>query len=178
MVRKRTNVQDVLDYEIYSKVPLTAAQSFRFFNENDQNADGNIDQPSVIDANADYMAHYLDVNLMTTAGTPLVDTDLDIISKILKETWINFQINTAAKVWIASLSSIVKFPMATAAAGASAYDPRNIVNGTYKFNVPLLIPGGQNINVTLNRQTATNYSGITMELVLLGIVNRSLFVAR
>lgn len=177
MVRKRTNVQDVLDYEIYSKVPLTAAQSFRFFNENDQNANGNIDQPSVIDANADYMVHYLDVNFVATDGAPFDNADLAIISSILKETWINFQINTAAKVWIASLSSIVRFPMAVAAAGASAYTPVGIVNGTYKFNVPLLIPGGQNINVTLNRQTATNYTGITMELVMLGIVNRSLFVA-
>lgn len=178
MVRKRTNVQDVLDYEIYSKIDLNTAQSFRFFNENDQNANGNIDQPSVIDANADYMAHYLDVNFLATDGDPLEDTDIALIASILKETWINFQINTAAKVWIASLSSIVRFPMAVAAAGASAYNPVGIVNGSYKFNVPLLIPGGQNINVTLNRQTATNYSGITMELVLLGIVNRSMFVAR
>lgn len=172
MKTRNAGVQDVLDTPIYSKVALSAAQNWRFFNGNDQDAEGNIDQPSVIDANSTYLVHYLDANFMKTDGSPIEDSDLALISAIVRNTWINFQLNSVSKAWIASMSSIVKAPLAVAAAGASAYNPVGIVNGSYRFNVPLIIPGGVNINVTLNRKNATDYTGMTLELALLGIVDR------
>jgi hypothetical protein len=165
-------LQLVLDTPIFSKRALTTAKPLRFFDNPGLSANDNIDSANQIDMNSDFALHRIECNVMKTDGSALVTADVALLAKLQKETWINFLKNTTDKAWSSSISSLMAAPMAVAAAGAMAYDPFHIVRGGTTLNVPLIIQGGQNINVTLNWETASDFTTLTMELVLWGIIDR------
>lgn len=166
-------LQLILDTPIYSKRSLGTNTQVRFFDAAGVNADDNIDVANQIDMNSDFKCFYIESNLLPTAGTAFDATLMTLAASLIKNTWLNFLKNTTDKAWQTSLSSLIKVPVLLAAAGASAYNPLGTVNGGTKLNVPLTIFGGQNINVTQNRTNATDYSTLTTELVLWGIIDRS-----
>lgn len=166
-------LQLVLDTPIYSKRSLGTSTQIRFFDRAGVDADDNIDVANQIDMNSDFKCFYIEANIMPTSGAPFNDTLLTLAASLIKNTWLNFLKNTTDKAWQTSLSSLIKMPMLVAAAGAAAYDPKHVVSGGTKLNVPLTIFGGQNINVTQQRTNATDYSTLTTELVLWGIIDRS-----
>ena len=71
------------------------------------------------------------------------------------------------------MSALLAQPNGTAVAPVSAYDITQSLRGMYKLNQPILIPGGQTINFTINWATPLDLTGITAELVLYGILDRT-----
>ncbi len=157
------------DQPIWSKVALTGATQISFFNVGGApTAANSIAQPNTVDQNADYIIKRIEVNLLTTAKTPFVTADLVLIGLLLSDCWLSLFTNQNQRAWYTSMSSLIKFPMAVAAAGASAYEPSMVVAGGTTLNEEIVIKGGQNMNFQLQNPSASALTGLTMEIVLWG----------
>lgn len=166
-------IQQVLDTPIYSKVDLDASGSVRFFNVAGPSAAAAIDSPNQIDKDAKFTVHQIGLNLLRTAAGGILDAQLVVIAAVIRNTFLLFQKNGQEKVWQQSTSALLSQPNTTAAAAVAGYDISPSLRGMYKLNQPIVIPGGQTINFTMQWATPLDLTGITAELVLYGILDRT-----
>jgi hypothetical protein len=168
-------IQQILEQQYYSKVALAALSVYRFFVNatGGQDQNNNIDLSNQIDANSLFQAERIELNLMRSDGAPVDSLALAQIGLIVRNMFFQIKLNNTTVVYTGSVSSLIKPPLAVAAAGASAYSPDKILNGGQRFNVPLMVRGGQNISVELLNPSASATALITAEFVLFGTIDRT-----
>jgi len=168
------NIQQVLDTPIYSKVDLDASGSVRFFNVAGPSAAAAIDSANQIDKDARFTVHQIGLNLLRTSAGAIREAQLEIMANVIRFAFLLFQKNGQEKVWQQSVSALLSQPNTTTAAPTvSGYDISASTRGMYRLNQPIVVPGGQTINFTMNWATPLDLSGITAELVLYGILDRT-----
>jgi len=165
--------QQKLEWALYSKAALGTTGSVRFFNSAGPSADNNIDSPSQIDKSAMFTMHYLGINMLTTDGSAWVTANVTLLALAIKTSYIMFRKNGNELVYSISLSSLLALPQTAPAAAAPAYDISKSVMGKVKMNVPIDIPGGQSLNVTIDTTAGTTLTNLSAELVLYGILDRT-----
>lgn len=166
-------VQQKLEWTLYSKAALGTTGSVRFFNTAGPSESNNIDSPSQIDKSALFTMHYLGINLFPTAGSAWVTADVTLIALAIATSYIMFRKNGNELIYSTSLSSLLATPMTGPAAAAPAFDISKSVMGKVKMNVPVEIPGGQSLNVTIDTKAGTTLTNLSAELVLYGILDRT-----
>ena len=167
------SAQQKLEWALYSKAALGTTGSVRFFNTAGPSELNNIDSPSQIDKSAMFTMHYLGVNLFSTAGNAFVTADVTLIALAIATSYVMFRKNGNELVYSISLSSILSTPMTGPAAAAPAFSIKDSVMGKVRMNVPIEIPGGQSLNVTIDTKAATTLTNLSAELVLYGILDRT-----
>lgn len=160
-----------LDTPFYSKRSLGMSPRVRFFDAPGVNANDNIDIANQLDKNSDMSIRYMQFKLLQTAGGLLTAANMALFQAMLGAVWLTFNKNTSEKAWQTSLSSLFQ-PATIFADAASAYNGGNAVDCIVKLNEPLLIKGGENIALYAERNNATDYSSLTLEWILWGIIDR------
>lgn len=166
-------IRQKLEYTYYSKAALGTTGSVRFFNAAGPSASNNIDSPSQLDKSCLYRMHYLGISLFPTAGSAWVTADVTLIALAIATSYVMFRKNGNELIYSTSLSSLLSAPMTGPAAAAPAYDISKSVMGKVKMNEPVLIPGGQTLNITIETTPATTLTNLSAELVLYGILYRT-----
>ena len=166
-------MQQRLDTPIYSKVDLNASGKVRFFNVAGPSPIASIDASNQIDKDASFITHLIQLNAFTTNKAPWTTADVALLANMIASTFVLFQKNGQEKVWQCSTTSILSFPMALPAANAAVFDLTPSVTGQKKLNEPIIIPGGQSLNVNLQWDGATDFTGLSLEMVLWGILDRT-----
>lgn len=162
-----------LEWTLYSKVALGTTGSVRAFSVAGPSELANIDAGNQIDKSALFTCHYLGINMFPTAGNPWVTADVTLLALAIATSYIMFRKNGNELVYSTSLSSLLALPQTAPAAAAPAYDISKSTMGKVKLNVPIEIPGGQSLNVTIDTKAATTLTGLSAELVLYGILDRT-----
>lgn len=165
------NIQQILDYPIWSKVALNNSGLARFFATPGPSADSGIDAALQIDKSALFTMHMLEINLMQTDGAPITAANQIVIAQAIKNVWINFTKNGGERIGRWSLSNLLAAPQEIITSGG--YDLTRTVKGQKILNVPADIPGGQSLEFTLNWPSTVNLTGITAEAVLYGVFDRT-----
>ena len=165
--------QQRLEWTLYSKAALGTTGSVRFFNAAGPSESNNIDSPSQIDKSASFEMHYLGINMFPTDGSAWITANVTLLALAIATSYIMFRKNGNELVYSTSLSSLLALPQTAPAAAAPAYDISKSVMGKVKMNVPILIPGGQSLNVTIETKAATTLTNLSAELVLYGILDRT-----
>lgn len=166
-------VQQKLEWTIYSKAALGTTGSVRFFNTAGPSETNNIDSPSQIDKSALFTMHYLGVNMFPTDGSAWITASVTLLALAIAKSYIMFRKNGNELIYSTSLSSLLAMPQTAPAAAAPAYDISKSVMNKVKMNVPIEIPGGQSLNVTLETASGTTLTNLSAELVLYGILDRT-----
>ena len=167
------SAQQKLEWSLYSKAALGTTGSVRFFNTAGPSELNNIDSPSQIDKSAMFTMHYLGINMFPTAGNAWVTADVTLLALAIATSYVMFRKNGNELVYSISLSSLLALPQTAPAAAAPAYDISKSTMGKVKMNVPIEIPGGQSLNVTIDTKAATTLTNLSAELVLYGILDRT-----
>jgi len=172
-------IQQLLEQCFYSKVDLSAASIFDFFTVGGgPKISGNIDSSQEINGNSLFACHNMCLNVMRQDGSALQNTDVELIAQLQRKTFLEMKLNNTTTVYSISLSQLFQAPLAVAAAGASAYDPVHIVKASQNFNLPLLIQGAQTLSVEVHNPSVQNLTGLTLEVGLFGIIDRTKIVRR
>lgn len=160
------------DLPMWSRVDLSAAKPIQLFSAGGgPNAITSLTTANKIDQNKDFDIRRIEFSIQRTDKTPLVTADLSLIGALLREYWCQLFTNETKRSWFAPMGGLVKYPMQVAAAGASAYDPVNVVSGGTFINVPegLVIKGGEAFLMQLTSEVpATDLTGLTLYTVLWG----------
>lgn len=165
------NIQQVLDYPIWSKVDLNATGTARFFTVPGPSAISGIDAALQIDKSCLFTMHMLEINLMQTDGAPIDVANQITISQAIKNVFINFTKNGGERVGRWSLSNLLATPQEIVTSGG--YDLTRTVKGQKILNIPADIPGGQSLEFTFNWPSSVDLTGITAEAVLYGVFDRT-----
>jgi len=173
-------VQNVLTQNFYSKVNLSAATQFRFFTVSDppSRINTNVDTSQQIDANSDFLMHKMDFSVMRLDGAPVDSLAFAQIGLLVRNTILQITLNSVNVVYTTALASIMTAPIAVAAAGASAYNPTNVLKATVEFPVKLLIRGGQNFAVELLNPLASSLVLLTAQVDAYGVIDRENVVSQ
>lgn len=165
--------QQRLEWTLYSKAALGTTGSVRFFDAAGPSASANIDQSNTIDKSAQFEMWYLGINMFPTDGSAWVTANVTLLALAIAKSYVMFRKNGNELVYSTSLSSLLAMPQTAPAAAAPAYDISKSVQGKVKMNVPIIIPGGQALNVTIETTAGTTLTNLSAELVLYGILDRT-----
>lgn len=166
-------LQQVLEYTYYSKAALGTTGSVRFFNVAGPSELNNIDSPSQLDKSCLFKMHYLGINMLPTDGSAWVTANVTLLALAIATSYIMIRKNGNELIYSTSLSSLLALPQTGPAAAAPAYDIAKSVQGKVKMNMPVEIPGGQTLNITIDTKAATTLTNLSAELVLYGILYRT-----
>lgn len=167
-------VQQQLKQKIYSRVDLDTSSSFRFFNESETPSKfGNIDAPSKIDENSLFECEKVNLYVLRSNGAAVDSVFLGLLTQLILETFWQIKQNTTTEIISYHTGTILTYPMAVAAAGASAYNPAAILTGSFTMDIIWKIFGGQNINVTLQNPDGIDFTGVTLICELEGNIDRA-----
>lgn len=162
-------LSDIDDIPMWSAKDLTALTTQSFFDEGaGPNERTSLLTPNKIDNNKDYDVKIIEMFIMKTDKTPMVDTDLAKIAGLNTDWYLEVDTNEVRRSWYCPIGAILRYPMAVAAAGASAYNPMAIVAGSITINMPvgegLILKGDQAFAVRLNTKAAapSNPTGLRM----------------
>lgn len=160
------------DLPMWSRVDLTAAKPIQLFNTGGgPNAITSLTTAGKIDNTKDFDIRRIEFSIQRTDKTPLVTADFSLIGAMLREYWVQLYTNESKRAWMCPLGCLIKYPMQVAAAGASAYNPVDVVNGGTYINVPegLVIKGGDAFIMNLASEVvATDLTGLTLYTTLWG----------
>lgn len=164
------------DLPMWSTKTLTTVKPLNFFDVGGgPNELTSLATPFLIDMTKDFDVRRIEVNFMASDKAPLEAADVALISKAVHDYYLTLKINESKFAWWAPLSALVKFPMAVAAAGASAYNPAWIVNGGANINPSadgrgtLIIKGGVAFQLQLSSSVnAQDLTGLDMNIALWG----------
>lgn len=166
--------QLTLDLPQWSNKAGTTAGPIDFFSDGGgPNATTSLQTQYKIDNNSDFWVKRIEINYYVVAGTAFSDTTLTLLAKFLNECWFEFYTNQQDRTWFAHARTVTQTPMLVAAAGASAYDPVNVINGGANMNVPVKIAGGQAFSFLGQRRTTTDYSTLGVQIVFWGFLDKA-----
>lgn len=165
------NIQKKLDYPYYSKIDLDATSQGTFFKTTGPNSKTNITSSQQFDRTALVTMFMITMNAMKTDHTAWTTADLDLLNRMITQSWINFEKNGGERVaqypLTAFLATVYK------SGTDSNFDISKSVTGSKMLNIPALIPGGQSIAATLNWDSGLNLTGLTAEMIIWGPTDRT-----
>lgn len=168
-------LSDIDDIPMWSAKDLSAATTQNFFDVGGgPNESTSLLTQNQIDTNKDYDVKIIEMYIMNTSKTAFVAADLDKIAGLQNDFFLEIFTNEARRSWSAPVGGILRYPMAVAAAGASAYNPMAVVAGAISINMPvgegLVLKGGQAFSCQLSTKAAapSNPTGLRMLIVLRG----------
>lgn len=171
------NISDVDDIPMWSGKDLSAASTINFFDSTGvpgPNENTSLQSSGLIDQNKDYDVKRIEFYVMKASGGAMTDAELAQLSALIRERYVMIYTNESSRKWNAPMASILRYPLAVAAAGASAYNPVDILSGFMSINMPvglgLVIKGGTTFTVELSTKAAapTSLALLRMLIVLRG----------
>lgn len=179
MARIGNTLQTKLDLPLWYKAKLDASKKVQFYKTPGLNNISSIDQALTIDKTAQYTCDQIQISIMRSfdgAGPFAWDPPtIELLAKMISQTWFSFLKNGREYVWSIAAASLLKVPAAiTAGPPATVYDISPSVQAMYTLQEPIIIPGGQALNITQEWEEASDFTGLTSQFCMFGILDRDI----
>lgn len=176
MRNQGNTLQTRLDLPLWFKANLDASKKVAFYTTPGLNNLSSINQALTIDKTAQYTCEEIQIAVLRTVANPPTTAawdaaSIELLSKMIAQTWFNFLKNGREYVWSCAAASMLATPTPL---GAEGFDISKSVLATYKLQEPIIIPGGQAINITQEWEATQDFTGLAVQFTMFGILDRDI----
>lgn len=178
-MQQGNTLQTRLDLPLWFKANLNASKKVAFYTTPGLNNISSINQALTIDKTAQYTCEAIQIAVMRTIadppGTSAWDSaSIELLAKMITTTWFNFLKNGREYVWSCAASSLLSVPVYHPVAPTTGYDISKSVQATYTLAEPIIIPGGQALNITQEWEATQDFTGLAVQMTMFGILDRDI----
>lgn len=178
-MQQGNTLQTRLDLPLWFKANLNASKKVAFYTVPGLNNISSINQALTIDKTAQYTCEAIQIAVLRTIAEPPTTAawdaaSVELLSKMIAQTWFNFLKNGREYVWSCAAASLLATPTPIPGGATSGWDISKSVQATYTLAEPIIIPGGQALNITQEWEATQDFTGLAVQMTMFGILDRDI----